>query len=75
MKLPLMYNLQGCTDVARDDETLLVFSTLGGGLTAVDPITSEIRWIIDDGKPKKCTFTNVSRVCFHAAASFVNTIE
>lgn len=40
---------QECTDVARDDETLLVFSTLGGGLTAVDPITSEVRWSIDDG--------------------------
>lgn len=35
--------------MARDDETLLVFSTLGGGLTAVDPITSEVRWSIDDG--------------------------
>lgn len=29
---------------------LLVYSTLGGGLTAVDPITSEIRWSIEDGK-------------------------
>lgn len=38
----------GCTDVARDDETLLVYSTLGGGLTAVDPVTSEIRWQIED---------------------------
>lgn len=40
---------QDCTDIARDDVPLLVFSTLGGGLTAVDPITSEIRWSIDDG--------------------------
>lgn len=45
----VMICLQECTDVARDDETLLVFSTLGGGLTAVDPITSEVRWSIDDG--------------------------
>ncbi|KAJ6643328.1 Serine/threonine-protein kinase/endoribonuclease ire-1 [Pseudolycoriella hygida] len=37
-----------CTDLARDDETLLVFSTLGGGLTALDPVTSEIRWSIED---------------------------
>lgn len=43
---------QDCTDLARDDETLLVFSTLGGGLTAVDPTTSEIRWSIEDGKLK-----------------------
>lgn len=28
---------------------LLVFSTLGGGLTAIDPITNEIRWSIADG--------------------------
>lgn len=27
----------------------MVFSTLGGGLTAIDPITSEIRWTIADG--------------------------
>uniref|UniRef100_A0A1I8MIC3 Uncharacterized protein n=1 Tax=Musca domestica TaxID=7370 RepID=A0A1I8MIC3_MUSDO len=40
---------QGCTDLARDEETLMVFSTLGGGLTAIDPITSEIRWTIADG--------------------------
>uniref|UniRef100_A0A1B0BLV8 non-specific serine/threonine protein kinase n=1 Tax=Glossina palpalis gambiensis TaxID=67801 RepID=A0A1B0BLV8_9MUSC len=40
-----------CTDVARDEETLMVFSTLGGGLTAIDPITSEIRWIIADDPP------------------------
>lgn len=26
----------------------MVFSTLGGGLTAIDPITSETRWSIDD---------------------------
>lgn len=73
MKHCLISN-QGCTDVARDDETLLVFSTLGGGLTAVDPITSEIRWIIDDGKPK-IYLNHVFCVCFHAAASFVNTFE
>lgn len=47
--LLLMNVLQDCTDIARDDVPLLVFSTLGGGLTAVDPITSEIRWSIDDG--------------------------
>lgn len=40
---------QDCTDIARDDVPLLVFSTLGGGLTAVDPITSEVRWSIEDG--------------------------
>lgn len=40
---------QDCTDIARDDVHLLVFSTLGGGLTAVDPITSEVRWSIEDG--------------------------
>lgn len=27
-----------------------MFSTLGGGLTAIDPLTSEIRWTIDDGE-------------------------
>uniref|UniRef100_A0A1A9WJ68 non-specific serine/threonine protein kinase n=1 Tax=Glossina brevipalpis TaxID=37001 RepID=A0A1A9WJ68_9MUSC len=42
---------KGCTEVARDEETLMVFSTLGGGLTAIDPITSEIRWIIADDPP------------------------
>ncbi|XP_055853155.1 serine/threonine-protein kinase/endoribonuclease IRE1 [Episyrphus balteatus] len=42
---------QGCTDVARDEEPLMVFSTLGGGLTAIDPITSEIRWSISDDPP------------------------
>lgn len=41
---------QDCTEVAKNDETLLVFSTLGGGLTAVDPLTSEVRWSIDDGE-------------------------
>jgi len=30
----------------------MVFSTLGGGLTAIDPITSEIRWTIADGNYK-----------------------
>ena len=45
----MLIYLKDCTDVARDDETLLVFSTLGGGLTAIDPITSEIRWSIEDG--------------------------
>uniref|UniRef100_A0AAG5CTX8 non-specific serine/threonine protein kinase n=1 Tax=Anopheles atroparvus TaxID=41427 RepID=A0AAG5CTX8_ANOAO len=39
---------QDCTDVAKDEETLLVFSTLGGGLTAIDPLTGETRWSIDD---------------------------
>ncbi|XP_075146915.1 serine/threonine-protein kinase/endoribonuclease Ire1 [Haematobia irritans] len=42
---------EGCTDLARDEETLMVFSTLGGGLTAIDPITSEIRWTIADDPP------------------------
>ncbi|XP_034116629.2 serine/threonine-protein kinase/endoribonuclease IRE1 [Drosophila albomicans] len=40
-----------CTDLARDEEALMVFSTLGGGLTAIDPITSEIRWTIADDPP------------------------
>jgi len=39
----------------------MVFSTLGGGLTAIDPVTSEIRWTIADGNyagtPKLPTFT------------------
>lgn len=47
-----IYGLQGCTDLARDDETLIVFSTLGGGLTAIHPITSEIVWTIVDGQYK-----------------------
>ncbi|XP_067612639.1 serine/threonine-protein kinase/endoribonuclease IRE1 [Eurosta solidaginis] len=42
---------EACTDLARDEETLMVFSTLGGGLTAIDPITSEIRWNIADDPP------------------------
>ncbi|XP_037946227.1 serine/threonine-protein kinase/endoribonuclease IRE1 [Teleopsis dalmanni] len=42
---------EDCTDLARDEETLMVFSTLGGGLTAIDPITSEIRWTIADDPP------------------------
>uniref|UniRef100_A0A034VU66 non-specific serine/threonine protein kinase n=1 Tax=Bactrocera dorsalis TaxID=27457 RepID=A0A034VU66_BACDO len=42
---------EACTDLARDEETLMVFSTLGGGLTAIDPITSEIRWTIADEPP------------------------
>ncbi|XP_055375464.1 serine/threonine-protein kinase/endoribonuclease IRE1 [Condylostylus longicornis] len=37
-----------CTALARDDITLLVFSTLGGGLIAIDSITSEIKWSIED---------------------------
>lgn len=45
-----LYHTQDCTDIARDDVPLLVFSTLGGGLTAVDPITSEVKWRIEDGK-------------------------
>ncbi|ALC47341.1 Ire1 [Drosophila busckii] len=40
-----------CTDLARDEEALMVFSTLGGGLTAIDPTTSEIRWTIADDPP------------------------
>ncbi|KRK02892.1 serine/threonine-protein kinase/endoribonuclease IRE1 [Drosophila yakuba] len=40
-----------CTDLARDEEALMVFSTLGGGLTAIDPVTSEIRWTIADDPP------------------------
>ncbi|XP_058119548.1 serine/threonine-protein kinase/endoribonuclease ire-1 [Anopheles ziemanni] len=39
---------QDCTAIAKDEETLLVFSTLGGGLTAIDPLTGETRWSIDD---------------------------
>lgn len=27
---------------------MLVFSTLGGGLTAIDPMTGEVRWSIED---------------------------
>lgn len=46
---------EDCTDLARDEETLLVFSTLGGGLTAIDPLTSEIRWTIDDEPAIKST--------------------
>ncbi|XP_068157925.1 serine/threonine-protein kinase/endoribonuclease IRE1 isoform X1 [Drosophila tropicalis] len=42
-----------CTDLARDEEALMVFSTLGGGLTAIDPVTSEIRWTIADDAPIK----------------------
>ncbi|XP_054726618.1 serine/threonine-protein kinase/endoribonuclease IRE1 [Anastrepha obliqua] len=42
---------EACTDLARDEETLMVFSTLGGGLTAIDPITTEIRWTIADDPP------------------------
>lgn len=41
---------QDCTDVARDDDPLLVLSTLGGGLTALDMRTNEIKWSIEDGK-------------------------
>lgn len=41
---------QDCTDVARDGEPLLVLSTLGGGLTALDMATNEIKWSIDDGQ-------------------------
>lgn len=44
--------------MARDDETLLVFSTLGGGLTAVDLVTSEIRWQINDEPTIKSPSTN-----------------
>ncbi|XP_021710632.1 serine/threonine-protein kinase/endoribonuclease IRE1 [Aedes aegypti] len=39
---------EDCTAVAKDEETLLVFSTLGGGLTAIDPMTGEVRWSIED---------------------------
>ncbi|XP_050078819.1 serine/threonine-protein kinase/endoribonuclease IRE1 [Anopheles maculipalpis] len=39
---------QDCTAVAKDEETMLVFSTLGGGLTAIDPLTGETRWSIAD---------------------------
>ncbi|XP_052869264.1 serine/threonine-protein kinase/endoribonuclease IRE1 [Anopheles cruzii] len=39
---------QDCTAVAKDEETMLVFSTLGGGLTAIEPLTGETRWSIDD---------------------------
>lgn len=39
---------EDCTAVAKDEETLLVFSTLGGGLTAIDPLSGEMRWSIDD---------------------------
>uniref|UniRef100_U5ELH4 non-specific serine/threonine protein kinase n=1 Tax=Corethrella appendiculata TaxID=1370023 RepID=U5ELH4_9DIPT len=47
-----------CTAVAKDEETLLVFSTLGGGLTAIDPLTSEIRWSIDDEPTIKVPTSN-----------------
>lgn len=36
--------------MARDDEPLLVLSTLGGGLTALDMATNEIKWSIEEGK-------------------------
>ncbi|XP_055641091.1 serine/threonine-protein kinase/endoribonuclease IRE1 [Toxorhynchites rutilus septentrionalis] len=39
---------EDCTAVAKDEETLLVFSTLGGGLTAIDPLSGETRWSIAD---------------------------
>lgn len=39
---------QDCTDLAKDEEPLLVFSTLGGGLVAVDPVSTEVRWRIED---------------------------
>ena len=39
---------EDCTAVAKDEEALLVFSTLGGGLTAIDPLTSETRWSFAD---------------------------
>uniref|UniRef100_A0A182M786 non-specific serine/threonine protein kinase n=1 Tax=Anopheles culicifacies TaxID=139723 RepID=A0A182M786_9DIPT len=39
---------QDCTAVAKDEETMLVFSTLRGGLTAIDPLTGETRWSIAD---------------------------
>ncbi|XP_058822691.1 serine/threonine-protein kinase/endoribonuclease IRE1 [Topomyia yanbarensis] len=39
---------EDCTAVAKDEETLLVFSTLGGGLTAIDPLSGETRWSISD---------------------------
>ncbi|XP_011185643.2 serine/threonine-protein kinase/endoribonuclease IRE1 [Zeugodacus cucurbitae] len=42
---------EACTDLSQDEGTLMVFSTLGGGLTAIDPITSEIRWTIADDPP------------------------
>ncbi|XP_026470548.1 serine/threonine-protein kinase/endoribonuclease IRE2-like, partial [Ctenocephalides felis] len=44
----LIENKQTCTDVARDDENLLVLSTLGGKLIALDPLTGSKRWSIDD---------------------------
>lgn len=49
-----------------------MFSTLGGGLTAIDPITSEVRWTIDDGmtmcfffshSKKKATTPHIHRNC------------
>uniref|UniRef100_A0A8D8B9X7 non-specific serine/threonine protein kinase n=1 Tax=Culex pipiens TaxID=7175 RepID=A0A8D8B9X7_CULPI len=39
---------EDCTAVVPAEETLLVFSTLGGGLTAIDPMTGETRWSIAD---------------------------
>ncbi|XP_058446373.1 serine/threonine-protein kinase/endoribonuclease IRE1 [Malaya genurostris] len=39
---------EDCTAVAKDEETLLVFSTLGGGLTAIDPLSGETRWSMKD---------------------------
>ena len=40
--------IKDCTDIERDQETYLLISTLGGGLIAVDPVTSKTRWAIDD---------------------------
>uniref|UniRef100_A0A336M6W9 non-specific serine/threonine protein kinase n=1 Tax=Culicoides sonorensis TaxID=179676 RepID=A0A336M6W9_CULSO len=39
---------EDCTELAKDEEPLLVFSTLGGGLVAVDPLSSEVRWQMED---------------------------
>jgi len=44
----------------------MVFSTLGGGLTAIDPVTSEIRWTIADGNyagtPKSAHFHGITPI-------------
>lgn len=49
-KLTIFDHKKGCTELTPDKETIIVFSTLGGGLTAIDPITKQIRWTIADGR-------------------------
>ena len=40
------------------EEVLLVVSTLAGGLIALDPITSEKRWAIEDEPSVKTPISN-----------------